>query len=194
MQMTLVLFATALVFEIVYVVLFALTIRGGGFRFWPPPSPRSWQFFMAWILALIVAVNFLLLGVLDFDSFWLPGLWVRFPVALGLFIISSVIGLWVFVVYPMRTTIGLGNRLITSGPYRYTRNPQYIGDSLSILGFMILTNSWMVWVLGVLGVLINIMAPFTEEPWLEERYGEEYRQYKARVPRFIRFGKNGRAS
>ncbi len=180
-----ILFATALVFELIYILLFALTIRGRGFRFWPPPSHRSWQFFVTWLLALIVAVNFLFLGVLDFDSFWLPGFWVRFPAALILFIFASVIGIWVYAVFPYRATMGLGNRLITTGPYHYTRNPQYLCDSCSIVGFMLLTNSWMVLVIGALGVLLNIMAPFTEEPWLEERFGEEYRMYKARVPRFI---------
>ena len=54
---------------------------------------------------------------------------------------------------------------------------------------MVLTNSWMVWVLGVLGVALNIMAPFTEEPWLEERFGTAYRAYKQSVPRFIRMGR-----
>lgn len=188
-----ILFSIALVFELMYILLFALTIRGHGFRFWPPPSHRSWQFFVAWTLAFFVVVSFLFLGVLDFDSFWLPAFWVRFYVAMPLFIIASVMGIWVYLVFPLRTTIGLGNRLITTGPYRYTRNPQYLGDSLSILVFMLLTNSWMVWVIGVLGVLLNILAPFTEEPWLEERFGEEYRQYKTRVPRFICFGKKGRA-
>ncbi len=185
MNMSLVLFAIALVFELIYILLFALTIRGRGFRFWPPPSHRSWQFFVAWSLALVVGVNFLFLGVLDFNSFWLPGFWVRFPAAMILFIFASVIGTWVYAVFPYRATIGLGDRLITNGPYRYTRNPQYLCDSLSIVGYMLLTNSWMVWSIGALGVLLNIMAPFTEEPWLEERFGEEYREYKTRVPRFI---------
>ncbi len=189
MNMSLVLFAIALVFELIYFLLFALTIRGRGFRFWPPPSHRSWQFFVSWLLALVVAVNFLFLGVLDFDSFLLPGFWVRFLVAMALFIFASLMGIWVYAAFPLRATIGLGNRLITTGPYCYTRNPQYLCDSLSIVGYMLLTNSWMVWVIGVLGVFLNIMAPFTEEPWLEERFGEEYRKYKTQVPRYIHFGK-----
>lgn len=173
--------------------MFVMTIRGGGFRFWPPPSHRSWQFFVSWFVALVVGVIFIFLGVLDFDSFWLPGLWQRLPVVLIIFLPASVIGIWVYAVFPFRATIGLGDRLITSGLYRYSRNPQYLGDSLSILGFMVLTNSWMVWVIGTLGVVLNILAPFTEEPWLEERFGDEYRDYKARVPRFIRLGKHNRA-
>ncbi len=187
--MTLVLFSITLVFELFYILMFIITIRGRGFRFWPPPSARSWQFFVSWFLALLVAVNFFFLGLLDFDSFWLPHFWVRLPVAGILVLFSSVIGFWVYTVFPFHTTIGLGNRLIVSGPYRYSRNPKYIVDSVNALAYMILTNSWMASVIGVLGIILNTLAPFTEEPWLEERFGNEYREYKARVPRFIRLGK-----
>jgi protein-S-isoprenylcysteine O-methyltransferase Ste14 len=191
MNMKLLLFVVALLFEFIYILMFVLTLRGRGFRFWPPPSHRSWQFFASWFLAAIVAVNFLFLGPLDFDSFWLPDFWSRFPAAITLLIVATAIGTWVYAVFPFHATIGLGIRLITAGPYHYSRNPQYIGDSLSILAYMILTNSWMVWVIGALGVLLNVLAPFTEEPWLEERFGDEYRKYKASVPRFIHFGKVG---
>jgi protein-S-isoprenylcysteine O-methyltransferase Ste14 len=57
------------------------------------------------------------------------------------------------------------------------------------MGYMVLTNSWMVWVLGIMGVALNLLAPFTEEPWLEERFGGAYIAYKRKVPRFIRFSK-----
>lgn len=50
---------------------------------------------------------------------------------------------------------------------------------------MILTNSWMVGLIGILGVALNLLAPFTEEPWLTERFGDAYLAYKRRVPRFI---------
>jgi protein-S-isoprenylcysteine O-methyltransferase Ste14 len=179
------LFAIALFFEIAYLLMFALTIRGGRFRFWPPPSPRSWQFFLAWFLALIVAVFSVFLGFLDFDSFLLPRFWIRLWFALVLILPANILGLWVEVVFPFQATIGLGDRLIIAGPYRYTRNPQYICDSLFALAYMLLVNSWMVCILGILGIGLNLLAPFTEEPWLEERFGEEYRQYRARVPRFM---------
>jgi protein-S-isoprenylcysteine O-methyltransferase Ste14 len=50
---------------------------------------------------------------------------------------------------------------------------------------MVFTNSWMIWLIGLIGVTLNLLAPYTEEPWLEERYGEEYEAYKRIVPRFI---------
>jgi hypothetical protein len=134
MNMSLVLFAITLVFELIYLLLFALTIRGRGFRFWPPLSHRSWQFFVRWLLALVMAANFLFLGMLDFDSFWPPGFRVRVPPAMAMFIFASGMGIWVYVVFPLRATIGLGNRLVTSGPYHYSLNPQYLSDSLSIVG------------------------------------------------------------
>ena len=180
-----ILFAIALALEIVYLGLFWLTLRRPGFRFWPPPSARSWQFFAAWFVAGVVAAIFLLLGAADFNSAFLPFFQRRLPFALVLFGLGSVFDTWASFTFGLRSTLGLGERLVTHGPYRFTRNPKYIGDSLNILGYMVLTNSWMVWVLGVLGVALNIMAPFTEEPWLEERFGTAYRAYKQSVPRFI---------
>ena len=190
----LLLFLVTLILELIYVLLFVLTIKLPGFRFWPPPSHRSWQFFLSWFIAGVVAANFLFLGLLDYDSFFLADFWLRFPIAGALFVFGSTIGLWASSTFDLRTTIGLGDKLIIKGPYKYTRNPQYIGDSLNIVGYMILTNSWMVWILGILGVLLNILAPFTEEPWLEERFGDSYLEYKRRVPRFVEFDKRDRAA
>ena len=130
-------------------------------------------------------VNFLFIGLLDFDSFVLPPLRQRLPFAIIVLVAGSLIGGWAFFTFGLKNTIGVDDRLVVSGPYRYTRNPQYIGDSLSIIGYMVLTNSWMIWIIGVLGVVLNLLAPYTEEPWLEARYGERYREYRRRVPRFI---------
>ena len=185
---TLTLFSITLILEFVYGLLFVLTIKRPGFRFWPPPSHRSWQFFLSWFIAGLFAANFLLIGFLDFDSFFLSPFRSRLPLGLLLFLFGSAVGLWSSSTFGLRATIGLGDELITHGPYRYSRNPQYVGDSLSIMGYMIFSNSWMVWAMGILGVLLNILAPFTEEPWLEERFGAAYLEYKRRVPRFIGFG------
>ncbi len=90
-------------------------------------------------------------------------------------------------VFGARTIIGLGDKLITTGPYRYSRNPQYMGDSVTMFAYMLFTNSVLVWIIGSLAIVLNILAPFAEEPWLEERFGDAYLEYKRRVPRFIGF-------
>ncbi len=184
-EMIITLFLIALALELAYLGLFWLTLRRPGFRFWPPPCARSWQFFAAWIMAGVVATIFLLLGGADFNSACLSIFQHRLPFALVLFGLGSAIGTWASLTFGLPNTLGLGARLVTRGPYRYTRNPEYIGDSLNILGFMVLTNSWMVWAIGALGVALNIMAPFIEEPWLEERFGADYRAYKQSTPRFF---------
>ncbi len=184
LSMKLILFIIAISFELFYLLMFVLTIKLPGFSFWPPPSARSWQFFVSWIIASLVAVFFLLLGLLDFDSFFLHN-FIRFPVALLLIIFGSVIGTWSYITLGFRTTIGIGDQLKTSGPYKHFRNPQYIGDIVNIMAYVVLTNSWMVWVIGALGVVLNILAPFAEEPWLEAKFGSAYVEYKRSVPRFV---------
>lgn len=184
-EITRIMFSVTVILELIYVVLFVLTIKLPSFRFWPPPKARSWQFFFSWLVASLVMVNFLFIGLLDFDSFVLSPLMQRLPLAIIIFVMGSLIGGWAFFVFGLKNTIGVDDKLVTGGPYRFTRNPQYIGDSLNIIGYMVLTNSEMIWIIGVLGVILNLLAPYTEEPWLEERYGERYRVYKRRVPRFI---------
>ena len=184
-EITLILFWTTLALELIYLALFILTIKLPRFRFWPPPKPRSWQFFAAWLIASVVVVNTFFLGLVDFDSFIFPHLKQRLPIVIGFVVLGSAIGGWAWSAFRLKNTIGVADKLVTRGPYQYSRNPQYIADSLDAIGYMIFTNSWMVGVIGCLGILLNLLAPYTEEPWLEERYGEEYRRYKHRVPRFI---------
>jgi len=88
-------------------------------------------------------------------------------------------------VFGVRGIMGIGDKLVTTGPYRYTRNPQYLCDSVTVFAFMLFTNSTLAWIIGGLAIVLNILAPFTEEPWLEERFGDAYREYKRTVPRFI---------
>lgn len=128
-------FWVAIIFEVFYIAMFLLTINSQDFRFWPPSSARSWQFFVSWIVAGLVAVLYFFLGFLGFDSFILPDFWDRFPISLGFLIAGGMLGIWASLSFPFRATIGLGDKLITKGPYRYSRNPQFLGDSLLIIGY-----------------------------------------------------------
>ena len=71
------------------------------------------------------------------------------------------------------------------GPYRFTRNPQYVADIGMLAGFAILTNSTYAWITCLLGIVWFVLAPFTEEPWLRDQFGVEYDSYIKRVPRFL---------
>ena len=74
---------------------------------------------------------------------------------------------------------------VPAGPYRFTRNPQYVGDTALLLGLGIVANSELLWVTHALAALCFIVAPLSEEAWLAEQYGEEYERYRRKTPRFL---------
>jgi protein-S-isoprenylcysteine O-methyltransferase Ste14 len=75
-------------------------------------------------------------------------------------------------------------RLVTEGIYAYTRNPMTLGYSLLPCGMGIMFRSpGMAMFVPTLVLLVNVsILKFVEEPNLEERFGEEYKAYKARTP------------
>ena len=83
---------------------------------------------------------------------------------------------------PYRPTIAF----VTDGPYRFTRNPLYLGLTSVYAGVSALANSlWAMLLLpGVLAVMRRGVIE-REERYLENKFGEEYRLYKARVRRWI---------
>ena len=77
-------------------------------------------------------------------------------------------------------------QLITRGPYRFTRNPMYVGLTLIYLGVSGLqVQIWPVLVLPLLLSYIHRVVIPVEEARLRETFGEAYERYCARVHRWI---------
>jgi len=78
-------------------------------------------------------------------------------------------------------------KLVTTGPYAYVRNPMLTGLFILLFGLGFLFSSVsLVFIFTPLFILLNILELKTvEEPELEKRFGEEYLEYKKRVPMFI---------
>src|SRR5689334_1423464 len=76
--------------------------------------------------------------------------------------------------------------LILQGPYRFTRNPMYLGMTTIMLGLGVaLNNLWIsCMALPALGV-VHLIAVLPEERYLSEKFGEGYRHYLAQVRRYI---------
>ena len=81
--------------------------------------------------------------------------------------------------------MGDTGKIITTGPYRYTRNPQYVGFIILFGGIILLTASWIALVTGAFAIFLFLIIPFSEEPWLKQQYGKPYIDYCRMVPRFI---------
>jgi protein-S-isoprenylcysteine O-methyltransferase Ste14 len=76
--------------------------------------------------------------------------------------------------------------LITHGLYRYTRNPMYSGMMIILLGTWILLGSLSpLLVIPVFFLIIQEGFIKHEEPFLEGIFGDEYREYKSRVRRWL---------
>lgn len=78
------------------------------------------------------------------------------------------------------------NSLITTGPYRYSRNPLYLGGNVfCFFGAALLFGSPTALVLTLIHLpFVNLMI-HREERQLEQQFGEEFRAYKQRVRRWL---------
>ena len=78
------------------------------------------------------------------------------------------------------------NTLVRDGPYRFSRNPIYVALTLAYAGISLILNA--VWPLALLPLALAVMhygVIRREERYLEGRFGDQYRQYRARVRRWL---------
>ncbi|MEE8233425.1 MAG: isoprenylcysteine carboxylmethyltransferase family protein, partial [Gammaproteobacteria bacterium] len=76
--------------------------------------------------------------------------------------------------------------LVKGGPYRFTRNPMYLGMVLILIGMAIYLGSLTPWfVIPVFFLIIQEWFIKYEEPFLENTFGKEYQDYKTKVRRWI---------
>ncbi|MDJ0867236.1 MAG: isoprenylcysteine carboxylmethyltransferase family protein [Myxococcota bacterium] len=153
-------------------------------RIWPPPRGGSWQALASWLFIEVTMLGPLLLGILDWNG-WVVPTGLR-AVAGGILVPAGFgVGLAAMRQLTVAASFGMQGRLLTSGLYRYSRNPQCVGFIAGYLGFALLCSSLLAFVTAVLLSVELGLSPFAEEPWLRERFGQAYRDYARRVPRFL---------
>jgi protein-S-isoprenylcysteine O-methyltransferase Ste14 len=83
---------------------------------------------------------------------------------------------------PMRATTALA----LDEPYTLSRNPIYLGMTMLCIGISLISNMlWPLLSVPVVMVIIDRIVIRKEESYLETKFGDEYRQYKKRVRRWI---------
>ena len=76
--------------------------------------------------------------------------------------------------------------LVAVGPYRFVRNPMISGVALMLLGQALFRGSRLLAIWAGIFILVNhTYFLLAEEPGLERRFGDNYRVYKANVPRWV---------
>jgi len=159
----------------------------------PPPAeaPAETARFSRSVLAVHVFAEFVLylgLGSIAFGhrgSFLFPPLpWAGALVMLA----AAALAAWtvaVFRSWRLSAQIESGHELSTDGPFRFVRNPIYLGMDLLALG----TFLWVPTPIVLLGMLLVFLGgdlrARAEEKVLAAAFGDRYRDYAARVKRFV---------
>lgn len=85
-------------------------------------------------------------------------------------------------IIPMRGA----SRLVDHGPYRFTRNPMYTGFTLMYLGAAaIMYSAWPLLALPIVVALLVRLVIEREERYLQDAFGSNYSDYRARVRRWL---------
>lgn len=128
--------------------------------------------------------------------FWIPSLlwprgaslrWVGIPlIAVGATILAACIFGFAATGRGTLAPIDPPRRLVTSGLYRYVRNPMYVGGLLVLLGQAVAFRSVSLLVYALAWWLaVHLFIVLYEEPHLAGVFGAEYDNYRRAVPRWI---------
>ena len=143
----------------------------------PPDMKRTYADRIAGYISMplwLLTTAYSIFLPLQLDTIW-------FYIGLVFFLLSLIMIIFVtfnFTATPM-------NEPVTKGIYRYSRHPGYVAMLLTYLSVGIASASW-IFLLAVIiwAVLVNFSA-IDEERYCLEKYGEAYRDYMNRTPRWI---------
>ena len=98
---------------------------------------------------------------------------------------GKLLGPWGLVGLPEISAI-IKSRFVKEGPFSVVRHPTYLAHTLMFSGIFLMTEVLIVFILTLLDfILINLLIIPLEERELSIRFGEEYRLYIRKVPRFF---------
>jgi protein-S-isoprenylcysteine O-methyltransferase Ste14 len=147
---------------------------------------------IAYMLAFVLVFGWVALELrrYDYDLGGSLPLWLAIP-GFVLVLLGAALGLACIAVFVAR---GGGTQapfdppraFVPSGPYRYVRNPMYIGGVATLAGFGLVSRSPSILVFtAVVLVGSHLFVVLYEEPHLRRRFGPTYADYCARVRRWL---------
>jgi protein-S-isoprenylcysteine O-methyltransferase Ste14 len=132
----------------------------------------------------VFQLEFLLIGLLGEDLFYLVFTYLIFPASTIIIVIGILLIVfgWRQIYKARRESQG---KLVTTGIYKYVRHPQYIGFLLLTFGMLLEWPTIFTVLLWPALVVVYWRLAKEEDKEIEERFGEEFREYKRKVPGFI---------
>lgn len=146
-----------------------------------PPLLFAGSAIAGWILDRVLPLNFLQTFGVTGWQFWLGLVILVFGLVLGLAAIMAF-RLGRTNIHPHLPSLNV----ITDGPYKFTRNPMYVGALLGLLGLcMAASMEWLLVLLPAIAALLHFGVVLREELYLTAKFGALYTDYLARTKRWI---------
>jgi protein-S-isoprenylcysteine O-methyltransferase Ste14 len=141
---------------------------------------------LAWGLAVVAGLALNWLVPLPFLPADLPAGWLGAMV----FVLALALFAWAIVTITRAGSNVPTNRptttIVERGPYRFTRNPIYLGMFLGLIGLAIaFDNLWLLMMLVPFALVVRFGVVVREEAYLERKFGDAYRGYRSRVRRWL---------
>ena len=141
---------------------------------------------IALLLAFVAGLALDWLHPLSFVPASLPHAWL----GAGVFALGLALVAWAITTFQAAGTPVQGYKptsaIVDRGPYRFTRNPIYGGMFIGLTGLAVAFNTlWLLAALVVFFAIVRFGVVAREETYLERKFGDAYRDYKARVRRWL---------
>lgn len=154
--------------------------------FRPKPMYFPWP---PLVYALAIGVAF---GLQRYSPLYLPDVSGHIVLVIGSLMIAFavVLDFWALqTLWKNRTTVlphRSTTRLVTKGPFQFTRNPIYLGYTILTTGLSLATsNAWLLIMIPVVAAFTHAFAIRREELHLLSRFGVEFERYCQRTRRWI---------
>ena len=141
---------------------------------------------IAWLLAVLVGLALDWLMPWPFMPAALPAGWI----GVAVFAVALVLLAWAIAAITRAgsnvPTSKPTTTIVDTGPYRFTRNPIYLGMFLGLVGLALAFDSlWLLALLVAFALVIHYRVVVREEAYLERKFGDVYRRYSSRVRRWL---------
>jgi protein-S-isoprenylcysteine O-methyltransferase Ste14 len=138
-----------------------------------------------WLLGLIIV------ALLVDRALELPAVVAHRPAGAALIVAGVALSVWAALTFRRQRaeivpSSETHSAFVASGPFRFSRNPMYLGSLAVGVGAALLAGTWPMWLVpAVLFLLQNfVIIPF-EERSMERTFGDAYRDYRSRVRRWL---------
>jgi protein-S-isoprenylcysteine O-methyltransferase Ste14 len=162
-----------LVFPLLLIFLFGQIVSKEKFED-PPLTEKERKLYYIYIVTLISSFIYPIFLPLKLGTVWF---YVGFIIYL-VGVLSAVVAEFNFATAP-------ANTLLTEGVYSISRHPMYLGAFLTFIGVNMACTSWIFLLAPMIFITVGNVFVVSEERFCLKKYGDAYREYMNRTPRWI---------